>query len=72
MTDRLDDVADEMVVAHEFLEWILSRGVILDSTENVSGRLLDTTKFVDEFFGIDPVKLEAERKELLKEARRLL
>lgn len=67
--DRLDDMADEMVVAREFLEWVLSQGVIMDSNKSVSGTLLDTTKFVEQFFDIDPAKVEAERKELLKVAR---
>ncbi len=64
--DRLDDVADEMLVVREFLEWILSKGIIVDSTRHT---LLDTTKFVDDFFDIDPAKVETERQELLKEAR---
>lgn len=67
--DHLADVADEMVVVREFLEWILRQGIIVDSTKHVSGTLLDTTKFVDKFFGINPAQIEVERQELLKTAR---
>lgn len=67
--DKLNDVADEMLVVHEFLEWILRQGIIVDSSKEVLGTLLDTTKFVDRFFDIDPAKVEVERQELLKEVR---
>lgn len=63
--DQLENVGDDIFSAvEEFLAWILEKGVILDGSKNVSGTLLDTTKFVYEFFDIDPVKLEAERKQL--------
>lgn len=68
--DHLADVADEMIVCREFLEWILRRSIIVDSTQHVSGTLLDTKKFVDEFFDINPAKVEAERQELLEVARK--
>lgn len=70
--DRLDKVADEMLVVREFLEWILRRGIVVDSTKHVSGTLLDTTKFVDEFFDINPAQVEVERQELLNIARGLV
>lgn len=71
--DKRDNVGEDIFsTVEEFLQWILEKGVILDNTAHVSGTLLDTTKFVDEFFGIDPTKLEAERKQLLKEVRKLL
>lgn len=68
--DRLDEVADGMETCREFLNWTLAKGIIVDSTQHVYGTMLDTTKFVDEFFEIDPAKVEAKRQELLEVARK--
>lgn len=72
--EKLNQVSDENNIIHEFLEWLGSKGMFIARYEEVEeyseARLLPVTglqsDMVHDFLGIDPVKLEKERRELLE------
>lgn len=67
-----EEVSDKHTAALEFIDWLQSEyGVSLDFDCARKGTPLDLRRLADEHFEVDRVGLERERRELLKQARRL-
>jgi len=65
-------------VIEEFLDWLNENEILLGEyirlsegcAERLAPILKNRQELLDEFFGIDPVQLEKERRELLEQARK--
>lgn len=74
--DRLSEVSEEMDTIRQFLDHLVSQRIHLAQASSESGRLypISTSTRIDdllyEYYGIDPVALEQERRALLEQARK--
>ena len=66
-------------IVEEFLDWLNENEILLGEyikpykamdIERLAPILKNRQEFLDEYFDIDPVQLEKERRELLEQARR--
>lgn len=73
--DRLSEVSEEMDTIRQFVDWLAEQGIHLAETSVVSGCsypvLVTVDYLLNQYYGIDPVALEQERRALLEQARTL-
>lgn len=73
--DRLAEVSEEMDTIRQFVDWLAEQGIHLGQVSPSSGRLYSTSATVEvllyQYYGVDSVKLEQERRMLLTQARAL-
>lgn len=73
MLERLDDIFTEYETLQGFSEWLHEKNIYICA--DVAGNLLPVTghrleNLLHEYFGIDPVQLENERRELIVSLQR--
>lgn len=73
--DRLSEVSEEMDTIRQFIDWLIEQGIHLGQTSLRSGRMYPTSASIDvllkQYYGIDDVALEQERRALLERVRTL-
>lgn len=68
--DKLSAQSDAQVTLAEFLDWLASQGLVITRfAENGEFSHELGQSLVYSFFGVDPVKLERERRQMLDELR---
>lgn len=69
--DKLHEIKDKSQACGEFLEWLRGRYWIgtLDANSHAEAQAPGPEPLLAEFFGIDPTKLEAEKRAMLDEFR---
>lgn len=72
--EKLGKITDKSQICGEFLDWLRNeRGIVLADWSQQSDILypvhISTMNLLAEFFGIDPVKIENEKRAMLDETR---
>lgn len=73
--DRLSEVSEEMDTIRQFVDWLAEQGIHLGQSSLQSGRMYPTSVSIDvllkQYYGIDDIALEQERRALLEKVRAL-